>query len=64
VFCDIAEVKKGQVFIENNIHEKNSVDEVIYDIGYTDSKAFRTMFKKITGLTPIKYRNKYNKQTV
>ena len=49
VFCDIAEVKKGQVFIENNIHEKNSVDEVMYDIGYTDTKAFRTMFKKITG---------------
>jgi AraC-like DNA-binding protein len=49
VFCDITEVKKGQVFIENNIHEKNSVVEVIYDIGYTDTKAFRTMFKKITG---------------
>jgi len=36
----------------------------MFDVGYTDTKAFRTMFKKITGLTPIEYRNKYNKQAV
>jgi transcriptional regulator GlxA family with amidase domain len=39
---------------------KNST-EVMYGVGYTDTKAFRTIFKKITGLTPIAYRNKYNK---
>lgn len=33
----------------------------MYDVGYTDTKAFRDLFKKITGLTPIEYRNKYNK---
>jgi YesN/AraC family two-component response regulator len=27
-----------------------------------DIKAFRTVFKKITGLSPIEYRNKYNKE--
>jgi len=26
-----------------------NVNEVMYDVGYTDSKAFRTVFKKITG---------------
>lgn len=105
------EIKKAQEFIENNIHEKITVDEladkygigrrtferrfktatnnsvleyiqrikieaakrsfessrknineVMFDVGYTDTKAFRTIFKKITGLTPIEYRNKYNKQ--
>ena len=39
-----------------------NVNEVMYDVGYSDSKAFRTLFKKITGLSPIDYRNKYNKE--
>lgn len=40
---------------------RKNINEVMYDVGYTDTKAFRTLFKKITGLTPIEYRNKYNK---
>jgi transcriptional regulator GlxA family with amidase domain len=40
---------------------RKNINEVMFDIGYTDTKAFRTVFKKITGLTPIEYRNKYNK---
>ena len=43
---------------------RKNISEVMFDVGYTDTKAFRTMFKKITGLTPIEYRNKYNKQVV
>jgi len=39
-----------------------NVNEVMYDVGYADSKAFRTVFKKITGLSPVDYRNKYNKE--
>jgi transcriptional regulator GlxA family with amidase domain len=38
-----------------------NVNEVMYDVGYTDTKAFRTVFKKITGLAPMEYRNRYNK---
>jgi transcriptional regulator GlxA family with amidase domain len=40
---------------------RKNINEVMFDVGYTDTKAFRTVFKKITGLTPIEYRNKYNK---
>ena len=40
---------------------RKNVAEVMYDVGYYDTKAFRTVFKKITGLSPIDYRNKYNK---
>jgi transcriptional regulator GlxA family with amidase domain len=40
---------------------RKNINEVMYDVGYTDTKAFRTIFKKITGLNPIEYRNKYNK---
>ena len=43
---------------------RKNINEVMFDVGYTDTKAFRTVFKKITGLTPIEYRNKYNKQEV
>lgn len=39
-----------------------NVSEVMYEVGYTDSKAFRTVFKKITGLSPVDYRNRYNKE--
>ncbi|MBK8089912.1 MAG: helix-turn-helix domain-containing protein [Chitinophagaceae bacterium] len=40
---------------------RKNMNEVMFDVGYTDTKAFRTVFKKVTGLTPIEYRNKYNK---
>jgi transcriptional regulator GlxA family with amidase domain len=40
---------------------RKNINEVMIDVGYTDTKAFREVFKKITGLTPVEYRNKYNK---
>jgi transcriptional regulator GlxA family with amidase domain len=43
---------------------RKNINEVMFDVGYTDTKAFRAMFKKLTGLTPIEYRNKYNKQAM
>lgn len=41
--------------------DKN-INEVMYTVGYTDTKAFRSIFKKHTGLTPIEYKNKYKKR--
>ena len=35
------------------------VNEVMYSVGYSDNKAFRTTFKKITGLSPLEYKNKF-----
>lgn len=43
---------------------RKNINEVMFDVGYTDTKAFRNVFKKITGLTPIEYRNKYAKVEV
>lgn len=40
---------------------RKNVNEIMFDVGYTDTKAFRDIFKKITGLTPIAYRNKFAK---
>ncbi len=39
----------------------DNVNEVMYAVGYSDSKAFRTIFKKVTGLSPLEYRNKYSR---
>jgi AraC-like DNA-binding protein len=33
----------------------------MYKVGYTDPKAFRITFKRITGLSPVQYRAKYNR---
>jgi transcriptional regulator GlxA family with amidase domain len=41
---------------------RENVNEVMYKVGYSDTKAFRTTFKKITGLSPVQYRNKYNRE--
>lgn len=43
---------------------RKNINEVMYEVGYTDTKAFRSTFKKVTGLLPLAYRNKYNKETV
>lgn len=45
-------------------NSRKNINEVMMDVGYSDTKAFRIIFKKLTGLTPIEYRNKYNKQAV
>lgn len=38
-----------------------TINEVMYEVGYSDSKAFREVFKKITGMSPLEYKTKYNK---
>jgi transcriptional regulator GlxA family with amidase domain len=43
---------------------RENINEVMYKVGYTDGKAFRTVFKKITGLSPLQYRSKYNKNAM
>ncbi|MBK9984615.1 MAG: helix-turn-helix domain-containing protein [Saprospiraceae bacterium] len=43
---------------------RKNINEIMYDVGYNDTKAFRTVFRKITGLSPIEYRSKYNKEAI
>ncbi len=44
-----------KAFEQNN----KSIQSVIYDVGYSDTKTFRDTFKKLTGVTPQDYRKKY-----
>lgn len=41
---------------------RKSINEVMYEVGYSDVKAFREVFRKITGLSPLEYRRKYNRE--
>jgi transcriptional regulator GlxA family with amidase domain len=43
---------------------RKTINEVMYDVGYSDVKAFREVFRKITGISPLEYRNKYNKEAL
>ena len=43
---------------------RKTINEVMYEVGYTDVKAFREVFRKITGTSPIEYKRKYNKEAV
>ena len=41
---------------------RKTINEVMYEVGYSDIKAFREVFRKITGMSPMEYKNKYNKE--
>ncbi len=43
---------------------RKTINEVMYEVGYSDVKAFREVFRKITGISPLEYRNKYNKEAI
>ena len=43
---------------------RKTVNEVMYDVGYSDIKAFREVFRKITGMSPLEYRGKYSRWIV
>ncbi len=40
---------------------RKTINEVMYEVGYSDVKAFREVFRKITGMSPLEYRGKYKK---
>lgn len=43
---------------------RKTINEVMYEVGYSDVKAFREVFRKITGMSPLEYRGRYNKEAV
>lgn len=43
---------------------RKTINEVMYDVGYSDLKAFREVFRKITGISPLRYRTRYNKNAL
>ncbi len=43
---------------------RKTINEVMYEVGYADVKAFREVFRKITGMSPLEYRGRYNKEAL
>ena len=43
---------------------RKTINEVMYEVGYSDVKAFREVFRKITGMAPLEYRSRYNKEAM
>jgi len=51
-------IEAAKTFFEES---RKNVTEIMLEVGYTDMRTFRDTFKKITGLAPIEYRNKFAK---
>ena len=43
---------------------RDSVSEVMHLVGYSDAKAFRTVFKRITSVSPLAYRDRYSRKAL
>lgn len=59
-------VQRVKIEAAKRLLEKNNINinDVMFSIGYNDAKSFRTIFKKITGLTPTEYKAKYTRLKV
>ena len=40
---------------------RKTIGEVMVEVGYSDVKAFREVFRRITGMSPLEYKGKYYK---
>jgi transcriptional regulator GlxA family with amidase domain len=56
-----AKIEAAKKAFETN---RKTINEVMYEVGYTDVKAFREVFRKITGVSPLAYKGKYYKHSV
>ncbi|MFN8284639.1 MAG: helix-turn-helix domain-containing protein [Chitinophagales bacterium] len=60
-YAQRVKIESAKKTLENT---RKTINEVMYDVGYSDIKAFREVFRKITGMSPIEYKGKYNKEAV
>jgi len=57
-YAQRVKVESAKKAFETN---RKTIAEVMYEVGYTDVKAFREVFRKYTGISPLEYKAKYNK---
>jgi len=57
-YAQRVKVEAAKKAFENS---RKTITEIMYEVGYADVKAFREVFRKITGLSPLAYREKFNK---
>lgn len=49
-------VEAAKYELENG---RKTVLEIMYDVGYSDSKSFRDIFKRYVGMSPLEYKNRF-----
>ena len=40
---------------------RKNVNEVMYEVGYSDEKSFRNIFRRYSGVSPLEYKNRYRR---
>ncbi|MBL7856376.1 MAG: helix-turn-helix domain-containing protein [Cyclobacteriaceae bacterium] len=60
-YAQRAKIEAAKKAFETN---RKTVNEVMYEVGYSDVKAFREVFKKITGMSPLEYKSRYNREKI
>ena len=55
-YCQHLRVGKARQMLE---FTNGTIDHIAWTVGYQDPSAFRATFKKITGLAPSDYRNRF-----
>ena len=60
-YAQRVKVEAAKKALENT---RKTISEVMYDVGYADVKAFREVFRKVTGMSPLAYKNKYTKNVI
>lgn len=55
-YCQHLRVGKARQMLE---FTNGTIDHIAWTVGYQDPSAFRVIFKKITGLSPSDYRNRF-----
>lgn len=60
-YAQRAKVETAKKAFETN---RKTINEVMYEVGYSDVKAFREVFRKITGMSPLAYKGKYYKDAL
>ncbi len=54
-------IEAAKTALENT---RKTVNEVMYEVGYNDTKTFREVFGRVTGMSPLDYKMKYNQEYV
>ena len=60
-YAQRAKIESAKKALESS---RKTINEIMYEVGYSDVKAFREVFRKVTGMSPIAYKERYNKDAV
>ena len=61
-FVNEYRIEKAMKILENPLNNKQTVLEILYEVGFNSKSSFNTAFKKYTGITPTLYRKSRQQQ--